>query len=153
MKCLIACDSFKGSLTSKEAGMAIQSALKKLDIDSDYLLISDGGEGYTQALAFGTAFEKHWAMSCDSLFRPRRGLYLKDGDTLYFKRDKRLYGVHVRAGRAYKKGGDKASPPKCDTVGRRFVHQRHGARYARRHGRALFRGRRSSRRLDVERLR
>lgn len=84
MKCLIACDSFKGSLTSKEAGMAIQSALKKLDIDSDYLLISDGGEGYTQALAFGTAFEKHWAMSCDSLFRPRRGLYLKDGDTLYF---------------------------------------------------------------------
>lgn len=82
---LIVCDSFKGSLSSKEVGTTVQSALKRKNIQSDYLLISDGGEGFTEALQFGNGcFEKHYSMTCDSLFRKKRGRYLKYGNVLYF---------------------------------------------------------------------
>ena len=51
----IAMDSFKGSMTSLEAGAAIKEAL--LEIDSDYKInvfaVADGGEGTVEALTYG----------------------------------------------------------------------------------------------------
>ena len=84
-RALIVCDSFKGSLSSEEVGRCIQAALKNKGIPSDYLLVSDGGEGFLDALKFGRpSLEKHYLPTCDSLFRKIDGLFLKDGDTLYF---------------------------------------------------------------------
>lgn len=51
----IAMDSFKGSMTSLEAGAAIKEAL--LEIDADYKInvfaVADGGEGTVEALTYG----------------------------------------------------------------------------------------------------
>lgn len=47
MKIVIAPDSFKGSLTAKEVGEAIQAGLKQVWPEAEYVLVpmADGGEG------------------------------------------------------------------------------------------------------------
>ncbi|MBQ3137839.1 MAG: glycerate kinase [Clostridia bacterium] len=52
MKALIAIDSFKGSLTSLEAGMAAEKGIKKVypDAECEVLSVADGGEGTVAAL-------------------------------------------------------------------------------------------------------
>ena len=47
MKILIAIDSFKGSLTSEEAGQAAQIAIQQTrpNIETEIIPIADGGEG------------------------------------------------------------------------------------------------------------
>ena len=56
MKIVIAPDSFKGSLTAKEVGEAIQAGLKQVWPDAEYVLVpmADGGEGTVQALVDAT---------------------------------------------------------------------------------------------------
>lgn len=84
-RALIVCDSFKGSMSSEEVGKCIKAALNKKGIQSDYLLVGDGGEGYLDALKFGCpSLEKHYLPTCDSLFRKIDGSFLKGDDTLYF---------------------------------------------------------------------
>lgn len=52
MKVLIAIDSFKGSLTSREAGMAAAEGIKRVypDAECEVLIVADGGEGTVEAL-------------------------------------------------------------------------------------------------------
>ena len=55
MKAVIAIDSFKGSLTSLQAGNAVKEALLKTDCNSEALIfpLADGGEGTVDALYEG----------------------------------------------------------------------------------------------------
>ncbi len=59
MKVVIAIDSFKGSLTSLEAGRAIRSGILKA-VDADVIVkpLADGGEGTTDALIEGLSGER-----------------------------------------------------------------------------------------------
>ena len=56
MKFLIAPDSFKGSLTAKEAAIAIATGLKRVYPQADYEIVpmADGGEGTVQSLVDAT---------------------------------------------------------------------------------------------------
>lgn len=55
MKIVVATDSFKGSLTSMEAGAIIKNAIYKVMPDAEICVrpLADGGEGTVQALTFG----------------------------------------------------------------------------------------------------
>ena len=55
MKVTIAIDSFKGSLSSMEAGYAAMQGVKKVDSDAivEVRPLADGGEGTVEALADG----------------------------------------------------------------------------------------------------
>lgn len=55
MKIIIAVDSFKGSLSSLEAGNAIKDGIKKAIFDADVCVrpLADGGEGTVEALTLG----------------------------------------------------------------------------------------------------
>ena len=51
MKVLVAIDSFKGSLSSLQAGNAVKSGIEKLCDEVVVRPIADGGEGSVEALA------------------------------------------------------------------------------------------------------
>ena len=53
MRVLIAIDSFKGSLTSIEAGNAVKEAILKADKDAEVIIkpLADGGEGTTEVFS------------------------------------------------------------------------------------------------------
>lgn len=55
MKIVIAIDSFKGSLTSLQAGNAVKDAILRLNAGSEVVVkpLADGGEGTVEALASG----------------------------------------------------------------------------------------------------
>ena len=55
MKVVVAIDSFKGSLTSLQAGNAVKDAIERLDKSSTVVVkpLADGGEGTVDALASG----------------------------------------------------------------------------------------------------
>ena len=55
MKVMIAIDSFKGSLTSLEAGNAIAEGIKlaNANIKTEVCPLADGGEGTVEALTWG----------------------------------------------------------------------------------------------------
>lgn len=55
MKIVIAMDSFKGSLTSMEAGKAVAQGIQQVDPDSQIQIcpLADGGEGTVEALSMG----------------------------------------------------------------------------------------------------
>lgn len=50
MKVLAVIDSFKGTLTSKELGTICKNVLNEKQIETDYIAISDGGEGFLDAI-------------------------------------------------------------------------------------------------------
>ncbi len=58
MKALILIDSFKGTITSKELGQIMQEELYKKGIISDYFSISDGGDGFLDAISGLRQLEK-----------------------------------------------------------------------------------------------
>ena len=64
MKVVVAIDSFKGSLTSLEAGEAVQAGIRLAMPDAQVLVrpLADGGEGTAQALTLGMGgrVEKAW---------------------------------------------------------------------------------------------
>ena len=55
MKVTIAIDSLKGSLSSLEAGRAIEAGIKNVYADADVCVrpLADGGEGTVEALTCG----------------------------------------------------------------------------------------------------
>lgn len=61
MKVLIAVDSFKGSMSSMEAGNAVQKGIKMCMLDAEVKImpVADGGEGTVQALVSGLNGELH----------------------------------------------------------------------------------------------
>ena len=88
MKILIAIDSFKGSLSSKEAGEAIKSGILRVIPDAEVLIspLADGGEGTVETLveALGGSLETvrvkgplfqeveaHYGILSDSQYSPK----------------------------------------------------------------------------------
>lgn len=61
MKVVIAIDSFKGSLTSLQAGNAAEEGIKKVYPDAEIFVrpVADGGEGTVDTLVSGLQGEKH----------------------------------------------------------------------------------------------
>ena len=55
MKVIVAIDSFKGSLSSLQAGLAIAEGIHKVIMDAEVIVrpLADGGEGTVEALALG----------------------------------------------------------------------------------------------------
>ncbi len=71
MKVLIAIDSFKGSLTSSEAGMAAAEGIKRVypGAECEVITVADGGEGTVDALMSALKGETVTAEVSDSLGR------------------------------------------------------------------------------------
>lgn len=82
MKVIIAIDSFKGCLTSKEANEAAAEGVRKAYPDAEIVVVpvSDGGEGYMEAFhaAIGGCLEEVTVR--DPLMRPITAKYLLHND-------------------------------------------------------------------------
>lgn len=61
LKVLAAVDSFKGSMTSVQAGMAVKKGLEKnyKNCEIEVVPVADGGEGTMDAIAYGKSNMKH----------------------------------------------------------------------------------------------
>jgi glycerate kinase len=61
VKIVTAIDSFKGSMTSMEAGLAVTEGIHRVDSDVDVQIrpLADGGEGTVDALVAGMNGMKH----------------------------------------------------------------------------------------------
>ena len=85
MKVLVAIDSFKGSLTSLQAGNAVKKAILRVDQDAAVSVcpLADGGEGFAAALAFGANSQTVEITVKGPLLKPIKAEYaiLKDTDT------------------------------------------------------------------------
>ena len=59
MKVVVAIDSFKGSMTSLEAGASVKEGIKRVFEDAQVFIspVADGGEGTVEALTFGLGGE------------------------------------------------------------------------------------------------
>ena len=68
-KILVAVDSFKGSMTSLEAGNAIEKGIKSILPDTEVRVrpVADGGEGTTEALILWKKRCQQRAMFCDRI--------------------------------------------------------------------------------------
>ena len=77
MKVCVAIDSFKGSLTSLEAGEAIKESIFKVYPESliEVCPLADGGEGTTEALAKGLGGELIYINAKDPLLRDIKAYY------------------------------------------------------------------------------
>ena len=80
MKLALAFDSFKGSLTSKEVADAFSEGIRSVMPDSEFIkfYISDGGEGFIEALQHDKAYELVSVAAHDPLMRPIDSVYLID---------------------------------------------------------------------------
>lgn len=80
MKVIVAIDSFKGCLSSAEAGAAAVAGIKERWPEAEVvcLPVSDGGEGWLEA--WGAVGETYIATVHDPLLRPLQARYLKAGD-------------------------------------------------------------------------
>lgn len=88
MKILIAIDSFKGSLSSKEAGEAIKSGILRVIPDADVLIspLADGGEGTVETLVEALGGSLETVRVKGPLFQEveaRYGILSGSGDTCY----------------------------------------------------------------------
>lgn len=85
MKFVIAPDSFKGSLTAKEAAVAMATGIRRVFPHADYQLVpmADGGEGTVQALVDAIGGQTIQATVHDPFDRPAVASYglLGDGKT------------------------------------------------------------------------
>ncbi len=83
MKILVACDSFKGSLTSKEIGNIIKEELEKKGHQVDYIAISDGGEGFLDAISACIPCEKEYVVANNAIGVVKKCTYLYHQATVY----------------------------------------------------------------------
>lgn len=83
MKILVACDSFKGSLTSLEVGKILKEELEKKNHSVDFLAISDGGEGFLDVFEQNLKIEKHYCYAKNALGKEKKCCYLYKDETLY----------------------------------------------------------------------
>ncbi|MFT9178788.1 MAG: glycerate kinase [Zymomonas mobilis] len=85
MKFLLAPDSFKGSLTAKEAALAMERAIQKIlpEAETVILPMADGGEGTVQSLIDATQGRRISEMVMNPLMQPVMADYgiLGDGKT------------------------------------------------------------------------
>ncbi len=83
MKILVACDSFKGSLTSLEIGSIIKEELEKKNHQVDYIAISDGGEGFLDAIGACINCEVKKTIANNAIGKKKECRYLYHEDTIY----------------------------------------------------------------------
>ena len=85
MKIVVAIDSFKGSLSSLQAGNAVKDAVMRLDKNADVIVkpLADGGEGTVEALSSGFDSEIIEISVAGPLLKPVVAKYciLKDSNT------------------------------------------------------------------------
>lgn len=85
---LVICDSFKGTLSSKEVGEIVVNNVNKNKYIAEYLPISDGGEGFLDTLLkWNKNLKEHYVFSCDAFRRANSSKYLFDkvNNILYFE--------------------------------------------------------------------
>lgn len=82
MKCVVAVDSFKGCLSSREAGLAVEAGLMAVSPTAEVrvLSVSDGGEGMLDAFLGAMGGELVAVAAHDALMRPIRACYGVAGD-------------------------------------------------------------------------
>lgn len=78
MKVLSIIDSFKGTITSNELGSIISKVLRKKQINADYLPISDGGDGFLDAIEKAVSTKRFMVKVLDPLGRQIETYYLYD---------------------------------------------------------------------------
>jgi len=78
MRVLVMIDSFKGTMTSTNLGEIMTQELKKKRITATYLPISDGGDGFLEALATTVRGRRVPVMAKDPLGRPINTFFLFD---------------------------------------------------------------------------
>lgn len=78
MKVLSIIDSFKGTITSNELGIIISKVLRRKQIEADYLPISDGGDGFLDAIEKAVATNRVMVRVLDPLGRQIETYYLYD---------------------------------------------------------------------------
>ena len=83
MKVVIAIDSFKGCLSSKEANEAAAEGIRRAypDVEIIKVPVSDGGEGYMEAFHAAIGGKLEEVMVRDPLMRPVTAKYLLQGET------------------------------------------------------------------------
>lgn len=83
MKVVIAIDSFKGCLSSKEANEAAADGIRRTYPDAEIIKVpvSDGGEGYMEAFHAAIGGKLEEVMVRDPLMRPVTAKYLLQGET------------------------------------------------------------------------
>lgn len=77
MKVVVAVDSFKGSMTSMEAGLAVKDGVLKAHPDAEVIVkpLADGGEGTTDALIEGLHGERIDVTVTGPYYRPVNAYY------------------------------------------------------------------------------
>ena len=82
MKILIATDSFKGSLTSIQAGQAIAKGIDLANINAtvDFCPVADGGEGTVDAFLVATKSTRTSVKVTGPLGKPVECVYCRLGD-------------------------------------------------------------------------
>lgn len=78
MKVLAVIDSFKGTITSKRLGELTKEELRNKNIECDYLSISDGGEGFLDAISNNLKLNEVIVNVSDPLYRKINCRYLID---------------------------------------------------------------------------
>lgn len=96
MKVLIASDSFKGSLTSLEIGNIFKKSLKKVGINSIIREISDGGEGFLEAIKKSLKGRYQYFFVKDPLFRNHFAKVLLVKNTYYVELAKVIGITYVK---------------------------------------------------------
>ena len=83
MKIILAIDSFKGCLTSREANQAAMEGVRSVCPDAEVVQIpvSDGGEGFLEAFECAIGGERVEVDVNDPLMRPIKARYLLRGNT------------------------------------------------------------------------
>lgn len=71
MKVVIAIDSFKGSISSMQAGRAAAEGIRHVYPDAEIIIkpVADGGEGTVDALIEGMSDKRHSVLACGPLGR------------------------------------------------------------------------------------
>ncbi|WP_115728160.1 glycerate kinase [Actinomyces culturomici] len=82
MKFVLAPDSFKESMTALEAAEAMELGVRDVHPEADCVLVpmSDGGEGFIDAIATAWGAERIAVDTVDALGRPIRSVYALAGD-------------------------------------------------------------------------
>lgn len=83
MKIVIALDSYKGSVSSLEAAEALADGITSVcpDVETDKIMLADGGEGSLEAFARAWSAEIFPIPAHDALMNPVRGEFAVTGDT------------------------------------------------------------------------
>lgn len=124
MRILMAFDSFKGTLTSIEAGTKAAAAASALGHTAEVISVSDGGEGMTEAFVYANGAEIIETLTIDPLYNHIKTQFALSGKTALIecasavglglippdKRDPRkttTYGLGLMIKEALDRGADK----------------------------------------------